>query len=59
MSKKAKKETDELGYIRVTLCIPRELWGYFERQRKSPKHNGNRSSYVRSLILEEKEALTR
>lgn len=37
----------------MTLSIPRVLWPYFERQRKKPKHAGNRSAYVRSLIAEE------
>lgn len=42
-------------YVRISLSIPRDLWPFFERQRKRPQHAGNRSSYVRSLILEQME----
>lgn len=50
-----RKKTSD--YVRVTLSIPRELWGYFQKQTNSAKHAGNRSSYVRSLILEEMDTL--
>lgn len=40
-------------YVRISLSIPRDLWPFFERQRRLPKHAGNRSSFVRSLIIEE------
>jgi hypothetical protein len=52
---KTSDETKEngRGRIRVTLSVPATLWPYFERQRKSAKHCGNRSSYIRSLILEQ------
>lgn len=56
MNRKARKTSSSGnggGRVRVTLSIPRTMWPYFERQRKSVKHCGNRSSYIRSLILEQ------
>jgi hypothetical protein len=40
-------------YVRISLSIPREVWSFFERQCMQPLHAGNRSSYVRSLIVAE------
>jgi hypothetical protein len=53
MSRSAKKRGRRKSmYMRISLSIPRKLWGYFERTRKLPIHAGNRSSVVRSLLLE-------
>lgn len=52
---KARKKNGNV--VRVTLCIPKDIWGYFQKQTNSPKHLGNRSSYVRSLVIEEMEEL--
>lgn len=55
--KKRNLRPRDIDYVRVTLSIPKDLWKYFEAQRKLPRHGGSRSSYVRSLIVEEMEAL--
>jgi len=52
MKKRADKLQHSVGdYVRISLSIPRDIWPWFERQSKKPQHMGNRSSYVRSLIV--------
>lgn len=39
-------------FVRVTLTLPRELEPFMENEVARPEHAGNRSSFVRSLIIE-------
>ena len=44
------------GFIRTTVSIPQELSGFIDSQKKQPTHAGSLSSYVRGLIIADKQA---
>ena len=42
-------------FLRKTVTLPDELGAFLEEQTAGPKHAGNFSSYVRNLILDDRE----
>ena len=43
------------GIVRKTVVLPPEVFDFAEEQSNEPQHAGNLSSYVRSLILKDRE----
>lgn len=44
------------GFFRATVTIPAELGAFTAEQKSRPEHAGNLSSYVRALILRDRES---
>lgn len=55
MKKRNPEPESKPGFIRKTVTIPGELSGFVERETEKPAHAGNLSSYIRSLILRDRE----
>lgn len=43
------------SYVRTTITIPGELGDYWNARVADPRHSGNASSYVRNLVIDERE----
>lgn len=50
-----KRADDGAGFIRKTVTLPDEVAEFADSQAAKPEHAGNVSSYVRSLILQDRE----
>ena len=52
---KPKIKSARTRFIRSTVTIPAELVGFIGRRVGDPVHAGNLSSYIRSLIIHDRE----
>jgi hypothetical protein len=46
------------GFVRQTISLPGDVYEYALAQSELPTHAGNLSSFVRSLIIEQREQST-
>jgi hypothetical protein len=52
--KRSNKVNRRGKFVRATLCLPAELEPFMQSRINSPEHAGNRSSYVRGLVIRDK-----
>ena len=55
--KRAKQNSPpvRIAFLRKTVTVPSELGPFVDDQLAGPQHAGNFSSYVRNLILDDRE----
>ncbi|HEV2350829.1 MAG TPA: hypothetical protein VG028_13390 [Terriglobia bacterium] len=58
MKQRAEKQTSERNqqFVRATVTIPAELAAFVETRKNDLAHAGSLSSYVRSLILQDRQS---
>jgi hypothetical protein len=58
MKQREKKPSAPKGdFVRATITLPGELDGFMKSRAAEPQHAGNFSSYVRNLILKDREVI--
>ena len=53
---KGRATTEKQDFVKPTISIPAELWPWAQTRKGSPQHAGSLSSYIRSLIIADKQA---
>jgi len=50
-----KHGKDKIEFVRPTISLPAELVPFIEARKRTPQHSGNLSSYIRSLIIADRD----
>ena len=53
---KGRATTEKTEFVKPTISLPAELWPWAEARKADPQHAGSLSSYIRSLIIADRES---